>query len=209
MALWKNTDEAASAPQHTVNIINGETGVEAFGKAPVGTFGIDADEAERNSKITHAGWTLRTQGEGGRSGRVFHETLVAMGSMTGDSDIIPPISGTISGTAAGPLNAGVITGLATYTDGSTGAIAGSSNIDSETFTGTITGTVEFDGSEYEFNGTITQTFTDPEDILTWTGGTFEAETEEIPGIGILTVTGTQVAVDINTGSSTFTGTIGN
>jgi hypothetical protein len=205
MALWSNTDEAQSAPKHTVNVVNGETGVEAFGKTPVGTFGVDTAEVTSG----HAGWNLRTVGEGGRAGRVIFETLVAMGSITGDGDIIPPISGTISGTAAGPLNAGVITGLATYTDGSTGAIAGTSNIDSETFTGTITGTVEFDGSEYEFNGTIAQTFTDPEDILTWTGGTFEAETEEIPGIGILTVTGTQVAVDINTGSSTFTGTITN
>jgi hypothetical protein len=209
MPLWSNKDEAVSAPKHTVNIINGETGVEAFGKKPIGTFGIDADEAERNAKITHAGWTLRTEGQGGRSGRIFHETLVAMGSMTGDSDIITPISGTISGTAEGPLSAGVIVGVATYTDGSTGAIAGTSVISPETFTGTITGTVEFEGTEYEFNGTIEQTFTDPEDILTWTGGTFEATTEEIPNVGVLTVTGTQVAVDINTGSSTFTGTISN
>ena len=35
-------------------------------------------------KSTHAGWVLRTVGTGGRAGRVFTETLVAMGSMTGD-----------------------------------------------------------------------------------------------------------------------------
>jgi len=35
---------------------------------------------------THAGWVLRTVGTGGRAGRVQYETLVAMGSITGDSD---------------------------------------------------------------------------------------------------------------------------
>lgn len=33
----------------------------------------------------HAGWNLRTVGTGGRAGRVTYETLVAMGSMTGDA----------------------------------------------------------------------------------------------------------------------------
>jgi hypothetical protein len=32
----------------------------------------------------HAGWVLRTAGTGGRAGRVQTETLIAMGSMTGD-----------------------------------------------------------------------------------------------------------------------------
>jgi hypothetical protein len=31
--------------------------------------------------VTHSGWVLRTEGTGGRAGRVFYETLVAMGSM--------------------------------------------------------------------------------------------------------------------------------
>jgi hypothetical protein len=34
--------------------------------------------------LTHAGWVRRTVGTGGRAGRVFTETLVAMGSMSGD-----------------------------------------------------------------------------------------------------------------------------
>lgn len=33
----------------------------------------------------HAGWILRTVGSGGRAGRVFYETLVAIGSMTEDA----------------------------------------------------------------------------------------------------------------------------
>jgi len=35
--------------------------------------------------ITHAGWVIRKVGTGGRAGRVQFETLVAMGSMTGDA----------------------------------------------------------------------------------------------------------------------------
>jgi hypothetical protein len=31
--------------------------------------------------VTHAGWVLRTEGSGGRAGRVHYETLVAMGSL--------------------------------------------------------------------------------------------------------------------------------
>jgi len=34
----------------------------------------------------HAGWNLRKEGSGGRAGRIHYETLVAMGSMTGDGD---------------------------------------------------------------------------------------------------------------------------
>lgn len=37
-------------------------------------------------QVAHAGWVLRTVGTGGRAGRVQYETLVAMGSMTSDSD---------------------------------------------------------------------------------------------------------------------------
>ena len=37
------------------------------------------------SSATHAGWVRRTVGTGGRAGRVFTETLVAMGSMGSDA----------------------------------------------------------------------------------------------------------------------------
>lgn len=36
------------------------------------------------NKGFHAGWVVRTEGTGGRAGRVQHETLVAMGSIAGD-----------------------------------------------------------------------------------------------------------------------------
>ena len=52
----------------------------------VGVFGYDAAEtqaerADGGERPAHAGWVLRTEGTGGRSGRVQMETLVAMGSL--------------------------------------------------------------------------------------------------------------------------------
>lgn len=35
----------------------------------------------KSKGVTHAGWVLRTEGSGGRAGRVQYETLVAMGSL--------------------------------------------------------------------------------------------------------------------------------
>ncbi len=86
MALWKSTDAAASAPQFTVDTTNGNTGVQSFESTPVGTWGVDTTEARAKNVNGHAGWILRTEGSGGRSGRVIEETLVAMGSMSGDSE---------------------------------------------------------------------------------------------------------------------------
>lgn len=87
MALWSNTDEAASAPKYTVDVVTGNTGIQAFQQTPVGTFGVDAAETSTTPGVTHGGWVLRTEGSGGRAGRVFQETLVAMGSMGEDDSI--------------------------------------------------------------------------------------------------------------------------
>ena len=76
MALWTNVDEEAGKPKY----------LSSADKA--NTVGINTQEATAN-KLT-AGWNLKTTGSGGRSGRVFHEVLVAMGSMTGDNDTIAP-----------------------------------------------------------------------------------------------------------------------
>jgi hypothetical protein len=86
MPLWSNKDEAVSAPKHTVDIVTGNTGVQAYNVEPVGTWGVDAGEALVTNVNGHAGWVLRTVGSGGREGRVTEETLVEMGSMTGDGD---------------------------------------------------------------------------------------------------------------------------
>jgi len=56
----------------------------------IGVFGVDATEQSvtANPKGGHAGWVLLTTGSGGRAGRKHVETLVAMGSMTGDGGAI-------------------------------------------------------------------------------------------------------------------------
>jgi hypothetical protein len=46
--------------------------------------GGGTEGGESRSNITHTGWVRRTTGTGGRAGRVFYETLVAGGSITGD-----------------------------------------------------------------------------------------------------------------------------
>lgn len=84
MALWKATDASASAPTHVVDITNGNTGIQSYETTPVGVWGVDANEAIAKNVNGHAGWVLRKVGSGGRAGRVTEETLVAMGSMTGD-----------------------------------------------------------------------------------------------------------------------------
>ena len=101
MALWSNTDANTSAPKFAVAA---GLGVSANGQtlyantttsgyvtgAKVGVFGVDiVEQGLANNKTTHgahSGWTLVTQGTGGRSGRVMAETLVAMGSMLTTSD---------------------------------------------------------------------------------------------------------------------------
>ena len=45
----------------------------------------DLGYTSAGSSATHAGWVIRTVGTGGRAGRVFTETLVAMGSMSSDA----------------------------------------------------------------------------------------------------------------------------
>lgn len=102
MPLWRNKDDAAnsdiaaliqvSRPVNTANqsLLYGNVTVGAFrNNVAIGQFGVDANEqmaisATTSQRPTHAGWVLRTEGTGGRAGRVTYETLVAMGSMTGD-----------------------------------------------------------------------------------------------------------------------------
>ena len=73
MALWTMTDDAAGKPKYL------STAEKAL------TYGVDTTETGVTDGITHAGWVRRTAGTGGRAGRVFHETLVAASSMTGDA----------------------------------------------------------------------------------------------------------------------------
>jgi len=101
MALWTNVDNVAGKPKY----------LNSTDKAA--TLGISPDETA-NQKATHAGWVLSKTGSGGRAGRVFNETLVAMGSMTGDNDTVDPDPVVTIGTQ--PLAASVTTpASATFT----------------------------------------------------------------------------------------------
>lgn len=100
MPLWGNVDNAANSDIAALMQVGSNTGsasertrlygnvtAGAFMSNPsliVGQFGVDVNESQATPAITHAGWVLRTEGTGLRSGRVTYETLVAMGSMSDD-----------------------------------------------------------------------------------------------------------------------------
>lgn len=99
MPLWGKVDNAANStifaaaqvnktPNSTNrDLLYSNTTADAFiTNATVGQFGVDTTEVKSANGVTHAGWVLRTVGTGGRAGRVFQETLVAMNSITGDGD---------------------------------------------------------------------------------------------------------------------------
>ena len=104
MAQWGNTDDAANSvlwavsqlnkPANTANQTDlfGNTTADAFVTGTTkGQYGVDAGEAQAaragaDAKAAHAGWVLRTEGSGGRAGRVQNEVLVAMSSIGGDAE---------------------------------------------------------------------------------------------------------------------------
>ena len=104
MAQWGNTDDAANSVLWAVSQLNktanstnqtalfgNSTANAYFAGTTIGQYGVDAAEAraaraEGTDKVAHAGWVLRTVGQGGRSGRVQSEVLVAMSSITTASD---------------------------------------------------------------------------------------------------------------------------
>ena len=55
-----------------------ETGHTIRGETATGAVSVAGGD---NKGVAHAGWVLRTEGTGGRAGRVQYETLVAMGSL--------------------------------------------------------------------------------------------------------------------------------
>lgn len=111
MPSWGNKDAAANAPYWAVNstIVNA-TNVKTNYASPtaanvarlyanttanvytqgetIGLFGMDASEVANNQQkgVSHAGWVLKTTGQGGRAGRTQYETLVALATMTLDGD---------------------------------------------------------------------------------------------------------------------------
>jgi len=102
MAQWTMTDNANGAPSWANTTLNlaknrnelfGNTTIGSFrANVALGTFGISTSEmaygntaSTEADNIPHAGWVLRTQGEGGRAGRVHYEVLVAASSIANDA----------------------------------------------------------------------------------------------------------------------------
>lgn len=113
MPLWGNVDNAANSDiaaliQVQTNAASSTERTRLYGNVTagafmnnadliVGQFGVSSNEqmalnATTLGRPAHAGWVLRTEGTGLRAGRVTYETLVAMGSMTGDGsdDVYAP-----------------------------------------------------------------------------------------------------------------------
>lgn len=103
MALWGSVDNAANSDIAAViqykrattsanqtALFDNSTQDAFITDATVGQFGVDTQEMNAvpagTAKPAHAGWNIRTVGTGGRAGRVSYETLVAMGSMSGDAE---------------------------------------------------------------------------------------------------------------------------
>lgn len=102
MALWTNVDNEAGKPKYLSDSLRNDQTVSDLDS----TVGIDKVEKANVPSAQHAGWVLTTEGSGGRAGRTFSETLVAMGSMTGDNDTVAPEI-TISGQ---PSNSTIFSG---------------------------------------------------------------------------------------------------
>lgn len=99
MSQWKMDDSAANSVnwavaqvKKTPNTANrdafyGNTTADAFitGET-VGQFAVDSNEVAANPAIAHTGWVIRTEGSGGRAGRVSYEVLVAGGITSDGSD---------------------------------------------------------------------------------------------------------------------------
>lgn len=100
MSQWKMDDSAGNsvnwAPAQlkvTPNTDNqtalyGNTTADAFFTgATIGQFAVDDNEiAASKGSVAHTGWVLRTEGSGGRAGRVSYEVLVAGGITSDGSD---------------------------------------------------------------------------------------------------------------------------
>lgn len=105
MPLWRNTDAAGNSVfmavqqfgkgANTGNQANlfGNTTADAFVTGiTVGQFAVSETEmrsmrgSRSAAKPAHSGYVLRTVGSGGRAGRVTTEVLVAMNTITGDSE---------------------------------------------------------------------------------------------------------------------------
>lgn len=99
MSLFGSVNNAANSPAYVLNQLNVTANTNNQGNlisnltasvwvtnVTVGLFGVTAGEqtakdVSGDAAPAHSGWVLRTEGTGGRAGRVTYETIVAGGSM--------------------------------------------------------------------------------------------------------------------------------
>jgi hypothetical protein len=106
MSSWGNNDNAANAPYWAVNstiapnnpthatptaanvaLLYGNTTPDVYTTdKTIGLFMADANEANVANKGVQSGWNIKTEGSGGRAGRVQWETLVALSSVASDNN---------------------------------------------------------------------------------------------------------------------------
>lgn len=86
--LWAPTSVKIAPTRANANVLFGNTTANAYiAGATVGMFGASGAEVAANGGgIAHSGWVLRTEGQGGRAGRVSYEVLVAGGISSDASD---------------------------------------------------------------------------------------------------------------------------
>jgi hypothetical protein len=94
--LWGNIDyQSGNNKPKFANTSNTYIGSTSIGGSKANTskywgwvHGVSVTEAANTTgdgkKVAHAGWVSQKIGTGGRAGRIQYETLVAMGSITGD-----------------------------------------------------------------------------------------------------------------------------
>ena len=92
VAANTTTIKLASTPNGTaIDLTAGvtETGHNLIGTTATATATVGGAQ---NKGVAHAGWVIRTEGTGGRAGRINYETLVAMGSIgtdASDDSVLP------------------------------------------------------------------------------------------------------------------------
>ena len=92
MSSWTKASTAAGSPLWAVTMLNkaptSANRTSLYENASAGTFisgathglfNYSASETQ-SGKVAHSGWVLKTTGSGGRSGRVYYQTLVCLTS---------------------------------------------------------------------------------------------------------------------------------
>lgn len=111
--IWAPTSVKVAPTRAAANLLYGNTTADAYVTgATIGMYGASGAEITANGGgIAHSGWVLRTEGSGGRAGRVSYEVLVA-GGISGDAsddailpdyriDVVTQPSGDTANTSAG------------------------------------------------------------------------------------------------------------